>query len=450
MHINEVIEHGRKHKNIDLAQFKPKTDDIYMFCYTSGTTGDPKAAMLSHKNLLSAASATMQVGGINFGDDDCMISYLPLAHSFEKCLFTACLLSGMKIGYYNGDPLKLLDDLKALGPTAFPSVPRLFNRIYDKIQAGIKEKSAMQQSLVNRAVNTKLHYLKNGAHYSHSLWDNLVFNKFKALIGGNVRVMVTGSAPINPDVLSFLKICFCSPIHEGYGQTESSAASCITSAFDPEAGHVGGPLSCIRIRLRDIPEMQYLSTDPNPRGEICYQGNSIFQGYFKNEEKTKEALSDDKWLASGDVGMVFPNGSIKIIDRAKNIFKLAQGEYIAPEKLENVYTQSPYIAQIFVHGESTEAWLMAVCVAEKPEIKKLAIEKGWLSDGQDVKEILGKAELHKAILDNFNELAKSNKLSGLEKVKKIHLIDEPFSIENDILTPTFKIKRNIAKNIFKE
>lgn len=276
MHINEVIEHGRKHASIDLVALKPKTDDIYMFCYTSGTTGDPKAAMLSHRNLLSAAAATMQVGGIDFGETDSMISYLPLAHSFEKCLFTACLLSGMKVGYYNGDPLKLMDDLKALGPTAFPSVPRLFNRIYDKIQAGIKEKSAMQQSLVNRAIDAKLHYLKNGTHYTHSVWDNLVFNKFKALIGGNVRVMVTGSAPINPEVLSFLKICFCAPIHEGYGQTESSAASCITSAFDPEAGHVGGPLTCIRIRLRDIPEMQYMSTDPNPRGEICYQGNSIF------------------------------------------------------------------------------------------------------------------------------------------------------------------------------
>lgn len=136
-------------------------------------------------------------------------------------------------------------------------------------------------------------------------------------------MMVTGSAPISADVLNFLKIAFCAPIHEGYGQTESSAASCLTSGFDPEAGHVGGPLSCIRIRLRDIPEMGYLSSDENPRGEVCYQGNSIFVGYFKDAEKTAAALSDDGWLASGDVGMVMPNGAVKIIDRAKNIFKLA-------------------------------------------------------------------------------------------------------------------------------
>lgn len=186
--------------------------------------------------------------------------------------------------------------------------------------------------------------------------------------------MITGSAPISAEVLSFLKICFCTPIYEGYGQTESSAASTITSAFDPEAGHVGGPLSCIRIRLRDIPEMQYLSTDKNPRGEICFQGNSIFQGYFKNDEKTREALSDDGWLASGDVGMVFPNGSIKIIDRAKNIFKLSQGEYIAPEKLENVYITSPFVAQIFVHGDSLQSWLVAIIVVDPAHVKKWAIE----------------------------------------------------------------------------
>jgi len=343
-HISEVVIEGKKHSNMDLTEFRPSENDVYMFCYTSGTTGDPKAAMLTHKNIMSAACSVFNVPGVSFNDEDIVISYLPLAHSFEKCLFVTSCTTGMAIGYYSGDPLKLLDDLKCLRPTYFPSVPRLFNRIYDKINSGVKEKSAIQQSLFNRAVSGKLSHLATSCSYTHSVWDPLVFNKLKDLIGGRVKMMVTGSAPISADVLKFLKIAFCAPIHEGYGQTESSAASCLTSGLDPEAGHVGGPLSCIRIRLKDIPEMNYLSTDPQPRGEICYQGNSIFIGYFKNEEKTREALSDDGWLSSGDVGMILPNGSVRIIDRAKNIFKLAQGEYIAPEKLENVYIQSPYIA----------------------------------------------------------------------------------------------------------
>lgn len=275
-HINEVIEEGKKHLKFDLEACTPKAEDTYMFCYTSGTTGDPKAAMLTHSNLIAAASSTLYVGGISFSEEESIISYLPLAHSFEKCLFTVACITGMSIGYFSGDPLQLLDDLKELKPTYFPSVPRLFNRIHDKIKAGLKDKTAIQQMLFNRAVSGKLRHLQNGAYYTHSLWDNLVFNKIKALIGGRVKGMVTGSAPISAEVLNFLKVCFCAPIHEGYGQTESSAASTITSAFDPNAGHVGGPLSCIRIRLRDIPEMQYLSTDENPRGEIMFQGNSIF------------------------------------------------------------------------------------------------------------------------------------------------------------------------------
>ena len=144
MQIDEVIAHGRKHAKTDLTPMMPQGDDIYMFCYTSGTTGDPKAAMLTHRNLVSAASAVFSVGGIEFGPGDVSISYLPLAHSFEKVLFTAACIAGMAVGYYSGDPLKLLDDLKALQPTCFPSVPRLFNRIYDKIQAGVKEKSGVQ------------------------------------------------------------------------------------------------------------------------------------------------------------------------------------------------------------------------------------------------------------------------------------------------------------------
>ena len=143
LHVNEVIEEGRKHPNTDLEAMAPGFDDIYMFCYTSGTTGDPKAAMLTHGNFLSAAYGTLQAGGVEFYEDDVWISYLPLAHSFEKAIFTAALICNCQVGYFSGDPLKLLDDLKELRPTCFPSVPRLFNRIYDKITAGLKEKSTI-------------------------------------------------------------------------------------------------------------------------------------------------------------------------------------------------------------------------------------------------------------------------------------------------------------------
>ena len=158
----------------------------------------------------------------------------------------------------------------------------------------------------------------------------------KLMLGGKVRIMITGSAPIAPEVLDFLKVCFCADIVEGYGLTETSGGSCVMIEGDPNTGIVGGPVQNVKIRLRDIPEMSYLHSDNPPRGEICFWGSSIMPGYFLNKEKTEESLKDG-WLYSGDVGVIQPNGAIKIIDRAKNIFKLSQGEYISPEKLENVY-----------------------------------------------------------------------------------------------------------------
>ena len=171
----------------------------------------------------------------------------------------------------------------------------------------------------------------------------MVFKKVKALLGGRVRLMITGSAPIASEVIDFLKICFCAPICEGYGMTESCGGSFATFPNDPTTGVVGGPLQNVKLRLKDIPEMNYYSTDePHPRGEVCFWGPSCMKGYFKNPDKTAEAFHGE-WLKSGDVGMVLANGSLKIFDRAKNIFKLSQGEYIAPEKLENVYVQSEWV-----------------------------------------------------------------------------------------------------------
>ena len=154
--IMEVVEEGRKHTSVDLSEDMPRGEDISMFCYTSGTTGDPKAAKLSHRNLMSCSNSILQVGGVTFSEEDTYISYLPLAHSFEKVLFTTAVTCGIAMGFYSGDPLKLIDDLKLLRPTYFPSVPRLFNRIYDKITSGVKEKSSFSRAMFNRAINGKL------------------------------------------------------------------------------------------------------------------------------------------------------------------------------------------------------------------------------------------------------------------------------------------------------
>ena len=259
--------------------------------------------------------------------------------------------------------------------------------------------------------------LRTGA-VTHCLWDKIVFKKMKALLGGRVRLMLTGSAPISAEVLNFLKICFCCDLCEGYGMTETSAGSCITKMGDKTSGHVGGPVANVKIRLRDIPEMNYLSTNATPEGEICFWGPSIMKGYFKNEEKTNECLIDG-WLHSGDVGRINPeNMSLKIIDRAKNIFKLSQGEYIAPEKLENVYVQSEYVAQCWVYGDSLRDYIIMFIVVDPEKAKKF----GTVDD-----QLMSDDKFRETVLEDLKRLADANKFNSLEKPKQIKLLKDPWT-----------------------
>jgi long-chain acyl-CoA synthetase len=175
-------------------------------------------------------------------EDDCYVSYLPAAHSFEQCIFSMSCVTGMKCGFFAGDVLKLTEDMQILKPTLFPSVPRLYNRIYGKILDGTKAATGIKGWLVNKAIAAKLSNYRAGYGVTHSIYDKLVFKKMKAILGGNVKIMITGSAPIAGEVLEFLKIAFCAPITEGYGMTESMAGSCLTFHDDPEIGVVGGPL----------------------------------------------------------------------------------------------------------------------------------------------------------------------------------------------------------------
>jgi len=443
--MEEVIMKGREVAKAGEATInEPKPDDCFMFSYTSGTTGDPKGVKLTHKMVVQCGFAVNTRLGRNtnpFSEDDCYVSYLPAAHSFEQAVFGSALIYGMKCGFFAGNVLKLTDDIACLKPTIFPSVPRLYNRIQGRIKDQFKAATGAKAWLINKAVAAKQYYHKNGQGLHHKLYDTLVFGKVKAILGGQVRCMITGSAPISPEVLDFLKICFCCDIVEGYGMTETCAGSMITHYGDHNSGHVGGPLQNVKVRLRDIPEMNYLSTNDPPKGEVMMWGTSIMPGYFCNPEKTAEALSADGWLASGDVGMVMKNGSIKIVDRAKNIFKLSQGEYIAPEKLENVYVQSSYVAQNWIYGDSLRDHIVGFFVVEPANAGKWAKEHGKEFN----EELMKDPEFIQEVYDDLMRLAVENKCNGLEKPKQIHLIKEPWTDQNDYLTPTMKMKRNIAK-----
>ena len=198
------------------------------------------------------------------------------------------------------------------------------------MQAKIKELSGFKKILTEWGIQKKLSALHQSAKTSDNFYDALVFNKFREILGGRVRTMITGSAPIAKEVLNFLKIAFCVQIKEGYGQTESAAAISVSWTFDPEAGHVGAPFPAIEVKLLDVPDMDYRSTDvdengnPKPRGEILYRGHAVFKGYYRQPQMTRETIDPEGWVHTGDIGQFDTNkGVLRIIDRKKNIFKLS-------------------------------------------------------------------------------------------------------------------------------
>jgi len=447
---SEVIEAG----NQKLPYRAPTPDDFYTVNYTSGTTGLPKGVIIAQRNQLAASAAVVNRTDIDIGTGDIYLSYLPLAHTMERTTILFFAIQGSTVGFYNGDVQRIKEDLQELQPTFFISVPRLYGRFYDKMQEGLNNLTGMKKSLANKAVNTKLDNLKNHGALQHGLYDSLVFKKMKAAMGGKVRLMLSGSAPIEPAIQNFLRIALAVPFVEGYGQTETCAASFISRVDIPSFGHVGGPLSCIELKVVDVPEMEYTSRDKDPktgvmtpRGEICLRGPSCFTGYYKDPERTAETIDKDGWVHTGDIGRINPDGSLSIIDRKKNIFKLAQGEYVAAEKVENVYMTSKYIAEAFLYGDSYKAHCVAICVVDPETLKVLAKELG-LGD-LTVEQLCQNKEVKDRILADMNKKGKDMKINSFELAKQLHLEPTSFA-ERQLLTPTFKLIRHQAKQHYQK
>lgn len=448
----EVQEAGRANVR-EWAKVTPES--IWAFSYTSGTTGNPKGVLIDHRNALSTFLLVDQVVAQTEANNDIIyLSYLPMAHVLERVVFINVLRKHGVIGVFSGNAREIMDDLKVLNPTIMVSVPRILIKIYEGINKKVASMPVFMQNLFKNAVHSKLLNLHTTGSLKSTIYDRLLFAKVRSQLGDRMKFILTGSAPIEKHIVDFLKVCFSCPIIEGYGQTEASGIEIVNRPVDSEAGHIGGPSHTLEFKLVDAPEYKYFHTDvddlgnPTPRGEIWVRGPGVSPGYYKNDEKNKETFTADGWLQSGDIGMLTPyRNCLKIIDRKKNLFKLQQGEYISPEKLENGYKEaSDLIDEIFVYGDGHHTFLVAVISVAPAHLSKLAAQAGAAST--DPAAAAKDPVVKQYIIKLFDGMAAKKKFNSLEKIKGLIIETRSFT-DLGVMTSSLKLKRPDAGKVFK-
>lgn len=445
--INQVEELGA---SLNRPYSPPSPLDTVTINYTSGTTGPPKGVVLTHENAVAATASALVMSEQKPGDT--VLSYLPLAHIYARLTEHASFWAGGRIGYFHGNIVELVDDLKLLRPTGFMSVPRLYSRFGNVIRASTVEQPGVKGAMSRHIVSTKMANLKNPdpnqATAKHALYDRIWAKKVAAAMGlDRAKFMVSGSAPLDPSLHNFLRVVLGIDLIQGYGLTETYAVSTAQSAQDLTAGNCGRLAPSAEACLASLPDMEYSVDDkPYPRGELLLRGPTQFREYFKNPEETSKAVTEDGWFRTGDVCTVDEMGRFIIIDRRKNVLKLAQGEYISPERLEGVYlSELGYFAQGYIHGDSVQTFLVGIFGVQPDAFaayaSKVLGRTISATDLDAIRSVLDDDKIRRAVLRDFEKVARKHKLAGYERIKNCRLMLDPFTIENDLLTPTLKLKR---------
>jgi len=402
-------------------------EDICTIIYTSGTTGPPKGCVISHGNYRSMLTMSLEESVQEEGET--VYLFLPLAHSFALLIQLLSVDLGGNLAYWERDPLKIVPNLSEVKPEVFPSVPRIFEKIYTAATADTTGAKKVIADWAIRVGKKERERARAGKpldfllERQYKLADKLVLSKIRALFGGNIRVCVTGAAPINPEILRFFDAAGVL-ILEGFGMTETSTAATIARPDAFKFGSVGRAFRDAEIKIADD-------------GEILVKGPNVFQGYYKNPEATAETIVDG-WLHTGDIGELDPDGYLKITGRKKDIIITAGGKNITPANLEAEMKQSRWISQCVVVGDR-RPYLIALVTLDPEEIAKLAEEKGWPSDPA---EIAKRPEMRELVSEHMDEINK--KFAQVEQIKKFEILPADLSQEGGELTPTLKVKRNVV------
>ncbi|KAL5561047.1 hypothetical protein UlMin_030794 [Ulmus minor] len=438
---NEFLQLGKQNP---AEVHPPQPFNVSTIMYTSGTSGEPKGVVLTHESLAFSVRGIdlfLEQFDDKMTEDDVYLSFLPLAHVLDRIIEEYFFHHGASVGYYHGDLNALSDDLMELKPTLFAGVPRVFERVYEGIKQGVQVLNPRRRKIFDILYKYKLTWMNWGYRnkYASPLADLLAFRKIKAKLGGRVRLIISGAAPLSYEIEEFLRVTCCAYVVQGYGLTETCGPT--TLGFPDEMSMVGavGVVSVYNeMRLEEVPEMGYNPLGEPPCGEICVRGKSVFTEYHKNPKLTSEAIKDG-WFHTGDIGQMLPNGTIKIIDRKKNLIKLSQGEYVALEYLENVYNITPIVEDIWIYGSSFKSSLVAVIIPHEEYAKKWAYEKGHMDS---FSELCALDQLKNYVLSELKLTAQRNKLRGFEYIKGVILEPRRFDMERDLVTATLKKKRN--------
>ena len=429
----ELLDSGKENLNIDLIEkhkSEVKSNDLATIIYTSGTTGTPKGVMLSHDNIVSNVLSTSIRFPFENGKESAL-SFLPICHVFERVVLYSYLYNGIRV-YYAESLETILDNLKEIKPQIMTAVPRLLEKVYDKIYSKGEELDGVKQKLFYWAVDVALKYEpygKNGVFYSIKLAvaQKLILSKWKEALGGNLKLIASGSAPLQPRLARVFTAAGMT-IVEGYGLTETSPAISLNDMRDGgfKIGTVGKLVNGVEVKIAED-------------GEILCKGPNVMMGYYKEVKKTKEVMSGD-FFHTGDIGVIDSDGFLKITDRKKEMFKTSGGKYIAPAVIEGEMKQSLFIEQIMVVGEGEK---MAAAIIQ-PNFEYLT---SWMKEkniNMSLQEICNNSSLLDHIQSDID--FHNSKFGQWEKIKKFELTPEAWTIESGLLTPTMKLKRKAIKS----
>ena len=426
-------ERGRKGDQAELARRAEGTDldDPCVFIYTSGTTGPPKGCVLTHLNCASLGPMIHETDFI--GDDEVSYLFLPLAHVFAQTVQVGSFEVGATIVFFGGDTKAVIPELTETHPTYFPSVPRIFEKLYTLVTSQAEPgqiEGAVKVGLRVRELEEAGEQVSDDLGAAYEQADEALFSKVRAIFGGEVRRAVSGAAPIAPEILAFF-LAAGVPVLEGYGLTETNGVGTVNRLEAQKVGTVGQPMPGVEIRVADD-------------GEVLMRGPNVFREYWGNPEATAEAKDPDGWFHTGDLGSLDEDGFLRITGRKKDIIITAGGKNLTPANIENDLKQSRWISQAIMHGDR-RPFPTALITLDEEEILPWAEEQGLPASIAELAHEERVIELIQVELDRANA-----NYAQVEQIKKFFILEQDLSQEAGELTPTLKVKRNVINERYAE